>query len=133
MSGSVYSGALNSGPGLRAGVSFLNIDGDALDVVGETKYDTTTVVREGLIGQSGPQGFSEMPKYGMIGAKIRDAGNITVQLFNAKTASSVSLQLANGKTVSGDGMFCTKCDPVSTQEATFDVEFMGISVTEQTV
>jgi tail tube protein len=130
MSGSVFSGIPNSGPGLRAGTAYVTVDGDVLDISGDAKYDTTNLTRETLIGQSGVQGFKEMPKPGMIGWKTRDAGNMTVGLFIGKRVSSVVMRLANGKQVAGNNMWCTKCDPVETQEGTFELEFHGATVTE---
>jgi hypothetical protein len=128
MSG-VY-GAFLGTPGARAGLATLEIDGEVYDLAGDGTYSAVT--REPLIGQSGPQGFSEMPKYGQIGGQIRDAGNLTVSAIMLKTSSSVKLVMINGKTVSGDGMFCTECTEVATQEGTFNVMFMG-TVTENPV
>jgi hypothetical protein len=130
MSG-VY-GAFLGTPGARAGLATLEIDGEVYDLAGDGTYSATVVTREPLIGQSGPQGFSEMPKYGQIGGQIRDAGNLTVSAIMLKTSSSVKLVMINGKTVSGDGMFCTECTEVATQEGTFNVMFMG-TVTENPV
>lgn len=130
MSG-VYSAFLGT-PGLRAGLATLEIDGEVFDLIGDGTYDATILNREPLVGQSGPQGFSEMPKYGTIGGQLRDAGNLTVSAIKLKTSSSVKLVMANGKTVAGDGMFCTECSPVNTVEGSFNVMFAGI-VTEQGV
>jgi hypothetical protein len=115
MSGAVYSTFLGT-PGLRAGLATLEIDGEIFDVVGDLAYDATVLTREGLIGQSGTQGFSEMAKYGTISAQLRDSGNLTAVM-------------ANGKTVQGANMFCTECTAVATMEGTFSVTFMG-TVTE---
>lgn len=133
MSGSqnVY-GAGTGTPTARAGAATMEIDGEVYDLAGDGNYDATNVTREPLIGQSGPQGFTEMPKYGSIGGQIRDAGNLTVASIKAKRSSSVKLVLISGKTVSGDGMFCSECSQVATQEGTFNVTFMG-TVTENPV
>jgi hypothetical protein len=128
MSGAVYSTFLGT-PGLRAGLATLEIDGEIFDVVGDLAYDATVLTREGLIGQSGTQGFSEMAKYGTISAQLRDSGNLTVSAIKLKTASSVTAVMANGKTVQGANMFCTECTAVATMEGTFSVTFMG-TVTE---
>jgi hypothetical protein len=130
MSG-VY-GAFLGTPGARAGLATLEIDGEVYDLAGDGTYSATVLTREPLIGQSGPQGFSEMPKYGQIGGQIRDAGNLTVSAIMLKTSSSVKLVMINGKTVSGDAMFCTECTEVNTAEGTFNVVFMG-TVTENPV
>jgi hypothetical protein len=123
MSGSVYTGTPNGIPQARAGVAYATVDGDAIDVVSELEYDATYIKREGLIGQSGIQGFSEMPKQGMMKFKARDAGNLTVSLFMNKRFASLVFRLANGKIVTGDNMYCEEVSPVATQEATFDLTF----------
>jgi uncharacterized Zn-binding protein involved in type VI secretion len=130
MSG-VYGTYLGT-PGARAGLATLEIDGEVYDLVGEGTYDATNLVREPLVGQSGVQGFSEMPKYGQIGGTCRDSGSLTVSAIKQKTNSSVKLVMINGKTAVGDGMFCTECSKVNTVEGTFSVMFMG-NVTENPV
>ena len=113
----------------RAGIASLEINGEAVDVVGDLTYDATVIKREMLIGQSGIQGYSEMPKPGAISASIRDSGNMSVAAFLNMTAVPVVGTLANGKTVYGDTLTCTECSEVKTQDASFTVKFEGL-VTE---
>ncbi len=133
MSGTLYTGSISSGGGRRAGVASATVDGEVLDVAGDLSYDPTSVKRETLEGQSGVQGFSEMPKTGMMSFKVRDNGNLTVASFNAKVDSTLVFVLANGKTVYGDGMWSTGETTVGSTEGTFDVKFEGVSVVEDTV
>lgn len=116
----------------RAGIATLSIDGNSYDVVSDATYFANTVKRETLAGQSGVQGYSEMPVAGYIGATIRDSGGLTVASFNAMTSSSLVLTLANGKVVYGDGMWNTESEEVKTQEGTFSIKFEGVSVLEVT-
>ena len=117
----------------KAGIATLTIDGSAYDVVGNLSYMAAGVKRETLIGQSGIQGYSEMPMAQYIQATIRDNGSLETGTLNQLTSSTLVLQLANGKTVYGDGMWNTDFEEVDTQEATFRVRFEGPSVIEQTV
>lgn len=117
----------------RAGIATLSIDGAAYDVVSEAAYNVNSVKRESLIGQSGVQGFSEMPTTGYISATIRDNGSMTVGAINTLTNSTLVLTLANGKQVYGAAMWCTDLEEVNTQEATFKIKFEGANVYEQTV
>lgn len=126
------SGSVNTTTQRRAGIASLTINGTAYDVQGDLAYLPSTVKRETLLGQSGVQGFSEMPAAPYISATIRDAGSLTVQDFNQMTSVSVVLILANGKTIYGDGMWNTECEEVKTQEGTFTVKFEGYDVTEVT-
>ena len=128
MSGSIY----NSTPiamSRRAGLVTLEIDGEAMDVAGDLAYDATLYKREPLEGQSGPQGYSEMLKYGFISASIRDAGTLSQQRMMEKVNVSVTAVTATGKTVYGASLTCMECSEVKTAEGTFDVKFVGF-VTE---
>ena len=119
--------AIYNGPSInvrRAGIVSLEINGEAVDVAGDLTYDPIF-----MIGQSGIQGYSEMPKAGAISATIRDAGNMSVAAFLDMTAVPVVVTLANGKTVYGDDLTCTDCSEVRTAEATFTIKFEG-NVTE---
>ncbi len=125
----IYNGQSNSG-GRRAGVASCTIDGEAVDVAGDLIYDATKVRREELVGQSGPQGYSEQRKNGYIGLNIRDDGNMSQQAFMDLTSVSIVAVLANGKVVSGDNMWCMECSEVRTAEGTFSVRFAGRNVEE---
>jgi hypothetical protein len=129
MSGNVYSSNAASAPGIRAGVVYWTIDGENFDVVSDATYNPNVVKREELDGQSGYQGYSEMPIAGRMAGTIRDAGTMTMANFMAKTNSAMQMRLANGKMVSGEQMVCLECTEVKTQEASFTVTFIG-QVTE---
>jgi len=128
MSATLYNGTIGA-QSRRAGLASLTIDGEAVDVAGDLTYDATSVTREPLLGQSGPQGYSEMPKYGSMSASIRDAGSLSVANFMAMTDVAVVAVLANGKTVYGSDMTCYEVSEVRTAEASFTVTFRG-AVTE---
>lgn len=120
-------------PNRRAGLASLSIDGVAYDVVSDASYFAAKVKRDTLIGQSGVQGYSEMPVAGYISATIRDNGSLSAASINDLTNSTVVLALANGKLVYGDGMWCTDLEAVKSQDATFSIKFEGSTVFEQTV
>lgn len=128
MSQSLYTSPTTSAT-RRAGIASLEINGEVVDVASGLKYDATFIKREMLLGQSGVQGFSEMPKTGSMSAVIRDAGTMSVANFMQMTNVPVVAVLANGKTVYGDSLTCTECNEVDTSEGTFDVKFEGL-VTE---
>ena len=128
MSATLYNGTTTNAT-RRAGIASLEINGEVVDVASDLAYDATYIKREMLLGQSGIQGFSEMPKTGSISATIRDSGSMSVANFMQMTNVPVVAVLANGKTVYGDSLTCTECSEVKTGEATFDVKFEG-TVTE---
>jgi hypothetical protein len=117
----------------RAGVAYLTIDGDTWDVVGDLAYDAQTVTRETLAGQSGVQGYSEMPKAGFISATLRTRSDATTYSLASKTSATVIAQLANGTTIYGGNMWQVGDIEIRTQEATFSIRFEGMNVTESTV
>ena len=107
----------------RAGIATLTIDGAAYDVAGEAEYMASPIDRTSLKGQSGVQGFSEMPQVPFISATIRDNGSLSTAALNALTSSTLVLNQANGKTVYGDGMWQVGEIEVNTQEGTFGLRF----------
>lgn len=125
----IYSG--NGGAGGRtAGVASLVINGEAVDIAADLTYDPTRVKREELVGQSGPQGFSETRKNGYMAFTLRDSRFLSVASIAELTGVSVVAQLANGKTVSGEDMWCMECQEVKTADATFAVRFASPIVEE---
>ena len=120
---SILGTNLNAGP--RAGTASIAIAGAPFDVAGDAVYNTVSLKRETMKGQSGVQGFSEMPDAPGIGATIRDAGWMTTAAFMAMRSVTVTLVLANGKVVSGAGMWCTECSEIKTQEGSFSLKFEG--------
>jgi len=117
-------------PNKLAGVAYLTIDGTSYKIAGDAKYSPSSIKRETLIGQSGVDGYSEMPAAGSISMSVRDAGNLKVADFNAMRNVTVVLELANGKTITGGNMWCVEAQEVDTTEGKFDVRFEGRSVVE---
>ncbi|BAK83967.1 phage tail tube protein [Komagataeibacter medellinensis] len=113
----------------RAGVGAGFINGVPYDII-ECRYSPARWTRETLKGQNGIHGYSENPQQGRIIMSIRDAGGMTVRDFNDMSDAEVQLQLATNKTVGGSGLWCTEAVEVSTGEATMEVTFEGVSVTE---
>ena len=109
----------------RAGVVTLTIDNTTYDVAGDCSYNPSLVTRETLKGQSGVQGYSEMPNAPHIAFKLRDSGGLKISAVNGLTNSTVTAGLANGKTVIGRNMWQVGDLDVGTQEAVTDVRFEG--------
>ncbi len=131
MSATIYTSTTTSTT-RRAGVASAEINGEAVDVAGDLTYSPYSVKREMLIGQSGVQGYSEMPVTGFISMRVRDSGMMSVAAFMSMTDVPVVAVLANGKSVYGNNMTCTEASEVATAEATFSVKFEGTDVTEST-
>lgn len=106
-----------------AGIASVWIDGVTYMLVGDLSYSCSTAKRESLAGQSGVQGYSEMPVAPFISATLRDSAELSLVDINGMTNVTVVCELANGKTVTGRNMWIVDVQEVKTQEATFEVRF----------
>lgn len=113
-----------------AGVIALTIDGMTWSVVGEAEYSPSLVTRETLKGQSGVDGYSEMPTAPFFSANVRSSGNAPIASLNAKVNATIVAQLANGATLFGAPMWQVGELSVNTQEGTVNVRFEGPSLIE---
>lgn len=120
-----------SDPNRLAGAAFVTIEGRPYQIAGEGNYQPSGSKRESLVGQDGWHGYGETPQPGMIKWKGRDGNQLLIAALNEASNVTVVLLLANAKTVIGRNMV-RMGDPisVSTEDATFDVEFAGPDVTE---
>lgn len=109
-----------------AGTAFVSVNGITYQLEGSLAYSPVRVSRETLIGQSGVQGFKEMPAPGVIKGSFRDAGGLTVADFNAMRNVTVVCELANGKIVTGRNMWTVGPVEVDTADAKFEVEWNGV-------
>lgn len=118
-------------PQRLAGTAFLSVDGVSYMLVGDFEYSPSKVSRETLIGMDAVHGFSEKPNAGHISGTIRDAGNLSVAALNAMENVTVVAQLANGKTIVGRNMWTVETQTAKSAEATIEVKWEGMSVSEQ--
>lgn len=115
-----------------AGITGLSVDGVAYMVVSDVTWSPARWKRETLTGLDSVHGFSEVPIAGYIEATIRDSGAMTVGDWNEMRCVEVQVQLANGKIVAGSNLWNTSALEVRAAEATFQVRFDGIDVSETT-
>lgn len=121
------SGSVNS---RLAGIIALTIDGQTWTVVGDAEYSPSLVTRETLKGQSGVDGYSEMPNAPFFSANLRISASQPIASLNAKVNSTIVAQLANGATLFGQPMWQVGELSVNTQEGTVNVRFEGPSLIE---
>lgn len=123
----IYSGSASGGSTI-AGVCSALIDNEAVSV-SDVTYNASDRKNEELIGQNAFHGFSNTVVAGMIGFKMRDAGNLSHRAIARLDGVQVTVHLANGKTIYGTGMKATEVGDVDTKDGNFDVKFVGPSVT----
>ncbi|QNK65761.1 phage tail tube protein [Variovorax sp. PAMC26660] len=114
-----------------AGTAYLSVDGTTYMVAGAFEYSPAKVTRETLTGMDGVHGYSEKPKAGHISATLRDSGGLSVASINAMTNVTVVAELANGKTIVGRNMWTVEDQTAKAEDATIEVKWEGLSVTEQ--
>ncbi|MGN6518660.1 MAG: phage tail tube protein [Dokdonella sp.] len=114
-----------------AGIATVTVDGVSYMLSGELEYQVSGVKRDTLVGQDRVHGYSEMPVQGYISGSFRDNGQLSTADINAMTNVTVVAELANGKTIVGRNGWTVETPPaVKTTEATFDVKWEFISVSE---
>ncbi|MDH4745823.1 phage tail tube protein [Sphingomonas sp. CBMAI 2297] len=114
-----------------AGTVYLTIDSKSCQLVGEFAYRPTQNTNETLKGLDGIHGLKSVPEAGMIKAKLRDSGSISIQELGNATDVTVVASLANGKTVIGRNMWRAG-EPleVDAEDGTFSIQWEGADVSE---
>lgn len=105
--------------GLRlAGVVEASIDGVSYNCTAYS-WSPSRFTRQAMASMSGIDGYSETPIAAFIELTLRDARNVSISDFNAKTGATVVINIANGKQVVGHNMVCMVAQEVSGADATF--------------
>lgn len=113
-----------------AGTANLSVDGKSYMLVGDFEYNPSKKTRETLSGMDDVHGYSEKPRPGAISGTIRDAGGLTVADLNDMTNVTIVAELANGKTIIGRNMWTIEDQTAKAADATIEVKWEGLSVTE---
>jgi hypothetical protein len=113
-----------------AGTATLTADGQSYALMGEFGYRVSGVTRESLSGADGVHGYKETPRPGQIVASLRDGNAVSMAQINAMTNVTVVMQLANGKTIIGRNMWTVDDQDVKSSEASTDVKWEGLDVSE---
>lgn len=113
-----------------AGQAFIYVEGNNLKVAGALKYAVNIVKRETKAGQSGVDGYSEMPTAPFIDLQVRDDGSLSMSDIANWTGVTVTCKLINGKVITGAGMWTVESQEVDTTEGSFNIRFEGKLVTE---
>lgn len=114
-----------------AGTAYLSVDGNTYMLAGDFAYSPSTVSRESLVGMDAVHGYSEKPIVGHISGTLRDSNGLSVASLNRMTNVTVVAELANGKTIVGRNMWTVESQSVKSADATIEVKWEGLSVTEQ--
>ena len=79
------------------GIRALKIDGEVYSPVGNVNYNLGGLMREGVAGATGVDGYKETPEVPFAEFEIRDRGDLSLQVLKALTNATVTVELRNGK------------------------------------
>lgn len=109
------------------GVIFIKANGEFFQAKGEFTYRINPVKREGVVGQDGIHGYSELPQVPFIEGAITDSSELDLEKFQKITDATVTLNLANGKVIQLRESWYAADGDVTTNEGEIQVRFEGIS------
>lgn len=114
------------------GIAYFKIGGAQYSIKGKFEVMPNSTKKTGVVGQDGPQGFSEMPILPGFKGTITDLGGVSVQALQNLENEVITLEQNNGKTwILTDGWLEGEIS-VNTEEGSYDAEFRGMSMNEQT-
>ena len=118
------------GPGRIAGIASIFVDGVPMTAKGGLEYKTNTTKRTVINGMDGSfAGWMEEGDAPYIKVTLLDTGTFPIQSLFDNTNIQVIANLANGRVVTGHSMTIMESIEVKNEDATFDITFVGISVT----
>lgn len=113
-----------------AGIAYLKVDGEQIDIRGKFKYKVNTVKREVITGQDGVHGYKEMPEAPYISGDVDDMPGTRLKRLEGITDATITLELANGKTIVLNNAWWEDTSEVDTEEGSYPVKFVGLTASE---
>lgn len=121
-----------AGPSRIAGIASFYVDGQAVTTKGSLKYQPTSTKREPIMAMDGSlAGYAETGEAPFMSVTMLDMGSFRVADLFDNTNIQIVATLANKKVVTGHSMTIMEAIEVSNDDATFEVKFTGLSVTER--
>lgn len=115
------------------GIAYFKIDGAQYSIKGKFEIMPFKTKKTSFIAQDGVVGFTETPVTPGMKGTITDLGGVSVSALQNLEGSTMTLEQNNGKVwVLSDG-WCEGEITVGTEEGTYDAEFRGMDMQEQTV
>jgi hypothetical protein len=114
------------------GVLSLKVDGNQYEARGNFHVTPSTVKRDGIAGQDGVHGYTEMPVVPSIKGDMSIGNQLSLEALEEITDSTVQVQLANGNTYVLTQAWVTSAFDVDTVEGKVEVTFQGITCEEIT-
>jgi hypothetical protein len=111
----------------RAGLVALKIDGTIYDVKGSVSYSLGRKIRNGIIGQDRPHGYTEAAAMPYMEMTLTDSAELSLAALSDITNSTITIELANGKVVALYEAWSVNPDGlvVTTEEGEISQRFEG--------
>ena len=117
-------------PNRVGGIINFTIDGNQIFARGNFKVTPGTVKREGIAGQDGVHGYTEMPIVPGIEGDLTTVQSQSLAALEGITDSTITAQLANGKTYVLSQAWTEAAFEIDTAEGKFGAKFQGMSCDE---
>ena len=113
-----------------AGVAYVKYDGRPLPLEGGWTVNFAKLKREGKAGQSGVNGYKEMPEVPSIEGEVATTAEVSVEDLVAITNATVQLEAANGKVYVLRNAWTADAYEIDTEEGKIKVKFEGLDIDE---
>ena len=116
----------------RAGIFYLEVNGEIQDAKGNFTYNLGRPKREGMPGAARVHGYKETPQVPFCEGEITDAKTLDLDALVTVTDATITIKLANGKTFILKEAWYAADGDVGTEEANVQVRFEGMDADEIT-
>jgi hypothetical protein len=113
-----------------AGIAFLKVDGAQYPLKGNFVVSPSEVERNGIAGQDGVHGYSEMPRVPFIEGDVSLVPELSMEDVQNVINATVTAELANGKVYVLRRAFCKSALELQSAEGQVRVRFEGHSCDE---
>ena len=108
-----------------AGICFVKVDGEQLEVAGSVECPLLDVKRETVMGLSGPSGYKETAMEPYVKLTANFVPGFPIEKLRTGTDMTVTTELANGKVYTLSGAFLKGETAAKGDDGTLDLEFGG--------
>jgi hypothetical protein len=113
-----------------AGIAFLAVDGNQLQLRGNFTVSPSAVERTMIAGQDGVHGYQELPRVPYIEGDITTMPGLSLEALEQETDSTVVAQLANSMQYTLIGATCKAGLEANTRDGQVRVRWEGLSCQE---
>lgn len=113
-----------------AGIAYLKVNGGQYPLRGAFTVSPSIIDRNGIAGQDGVHGFSEMPRVPFIEGEVSLVPGLSIDTLEAIIDATVTAELANGSVYVLRNAWCKSALEIATVEGQVRVRFEGVDCVE---